>query len=117
MLDISETRWCAHGKRFDDECNQCEIEEQTMDSLDYVLQLKSRKGDHLAYQAAIEFQRITQSQRDEIEQKQSRIDRLEGEKYYVVRILSDFKDGLGSDLIARMLMRLSPETTKDTNNG
>ena len=23
-MDISETRWCPHGKRFDDECAQCE---------------------------------------------------------------------------------------------
>ena len=28
-----------------------------MDSLDYVLQLKARKNDHLAYQAAVEFGR------------------------------------------------------------
>ena len=36
-----------------------------MDSLDYVLQLKARKGDHLAYQAAVEFEKLVTALSDE----------------------------------------------------
>ena len=52
---------------------------------------------------------------DEIEQKSERIKQLEGEKNYVVRILTDLKDGMGHEIIERMLMRLAPLTTKGSD--
>lgn len=33
MYDITETRWCKHGRRYDDECPECDEEERRADHI------------------------------------------------------------------------------------
>lgn len=69
---------------------------------------KFRGEPHWPREAVVE---LCQEAADEIEQKSERIKRLEGEKNYVVRIITDLKDGMDHEIIERMLIRLAPLTT------